>query len=109
MKEEERKLWTERINDYKSSGLTAVKWAEENNLSVHKLRYHIHKFNKEKKQASNEESKEIKWASIVPEKLEVQKVPTRPLIVTIGKATIEVGPNFDEDTLESIVRILSKC
>jgi hypothetical protein len=39
MTEEERKLWTKRIEDYRASGLTAIKWAEENNVSVHTLRY----------------------------------------------------------------------
>ena len=35
MKDEERKLWTDHINSYRNSGLTAVKWAEDNNVSVH--------------------------------------------------------------------------
>jgi hypothetical protein len=65
MKEDERKLWTERINDYRSSALTAVKWSEVNNLSVHKLRYYINKFNKENKLESNGTSSEIKWVPIV--------------------------------------------
>ncbi|WP_416197724.1 MAG: hypothetical protein ACFWUA_09135 [Sporanaerobacter sp.] len=64
MNEEERKLWTKRIEDYRASGLTAVKWAEENNVSVHTLRYKITQFNKEKEQTS----KKIQWASIVSEK-----------------------------------------
>ncbi len=29
MKEEDRKLWTNRIKDYRASGLTAVKWSEK--------------------------------------------------------------------------------
>jgi hypothetical protein len=64
MKEEDRKLWTDRIKDYRASELTAVKWSEKNDISVHKLRYYINKFNKEKKQ----ESKESKWVSIITEK-----------------------------------------
>ena len=43
MKEEDRKLWTDRINDYRSSGLTVVKWAEDRGIAVHKLRYYINK------------------------------------------------------------------
>lgn len=38
MNDDERKLWADRIEDYRSSGLTAVKWCEERGLS-HTLRY----------------------------------------------------------------------
>jgi hypothetical protein len=53
MREKNRKLWSERIKDYKTSGLSAVKWAEDKGVSIHKLRYYIHKFNKEKKEGLN--------------------------------------------------------
>jgi len=109
MKEEDRKLWIDRIDDYRSSGLTAVKWAEDRGISVHKIRYYIHKFNKEKKQSSNQKSKEIKWASIVPAETMVNNKPNNPLKVIIGKATIEVASGYDEDTFQSVVRILSQC
>lgn len=39
MKEADRKLWTERINDYRASGLTAIKWADDRGVAIHKLRY----------------------------------------------------------------------
>ena len=109
MKEEDRKLWTDRIKDYRASGLTAVKWSEKNNVSVHKLRYYINKFNKEKKLESKQESKEPKWVSVVPEKPIVENKSESPLKITIGKATIEVVPGFDEDTFKSVIRILSQC
>lgn len=109
MKEEDRKLWIDRIDDYRSSGLTAVKWAEDRGVSVHKLRYYIHKFNKEKKQNSNQKPKEIKWTSIVPAETMVNNKANNPLKVIIGKATIEVVSGFDEDTFQSVVRILSQC
>jgi len=109
MKDEDRKLWTDRINDYRSSGLTAVKWAEDRSVSVHKLRYYIHKFNKEKKKNSNQESKEIKWTSVVPAETIVDNKSNNPLKVIIGNATIEVASGFDEDTFKSVVRILSQC
>ncbi|MCR2044814.1 IS66 family insertion sequence element accessory protein TnpA [Anaerosalibacter massiliensis] len=50
MKLEDRKLWIERIQDYRNSGLTAIKWSEEKGISVHKLRYYINKFSKESKE-----------------------------------------------------------
>ncbi|MCR1898471.1 hypothetical protein NSA47_05630 [Irregularibacter muris] len=50
MNDVERKLWTRRIDDYRESSLTAVKWCEEKGLSVHILRYRVTRLNKEKKQ-----------------------------------------------------------
>lgn len=113
MNEEDRKLWTERIGDYRSSGLTAVKWAEKNNISVYKLRYYINKFNKEKKQEINQETNQNlnkhKWAEIVPEKKVENKNSFSPIKVTIGDATIEIVPGFDQNSFRDIVEILSKC
>jgi hypothetical protein len=56
MREKNRKLWSERIEDYRTSGLSASKWAEDKGVSVHKLRYYIHKFNKEKKESLNQKT-----------------------------------------------------
>ncbi|NMA84139.1 MAG: hypothetical protein GX962_09800 [Epulopiscium sp.] len=109
MKEEDRKLWTDRINDYRSSGLTAVKWAEDRGIAVHKLRYYINKFNKEKKQNSNQKPKEIQWTSVVPVETKVENKSNNPLKITIGKATVEVASGFDEVTFQSVIRILSQC
>ena len=113
MKEEDRKLWTERINDYRASGLTAVKWAEDREVAVHKLRYYINKFNKENKEKSNDESIKgsgnTKWASLALENLIVEERSNDPLKITIGKATIEVVSGFDEATFQSVIRILSQC
>lgn len=109
MKDEDRKLWTDRINDYRSSGLTAVQWAENRGIGVYKLRYYIHKFNKEKKQESKQESNTVQWAALAPKTSKVHNPVDNHLKVTIGKATIEVTPEFDEATFQSIVRILSQC
>lgn len=109
MKDEDRKLWIDRINDYRSSGLTAVQWAEDRGVAVHKLRYYIHKFNKEKKQELKQESNEVQWASVAPKTSKVNNSVDNHLKVTIGKATIKVAPGFDENTFQSVVRILSQC
>jgi hypothetical protein len=109
MKDEERKLWTDHIYSYKTSGLTAVKWAEDNNVSVHKLRSCIAKFNKEKRQASNKESGLDEWVSLTPSKSIYLNESIEPLKVTIGLATIEVTSGFDQDTLKSLIEVLSQC
>lgn len=106
MNNDKKQLWVDRIQDYKSSGLTATKWCEDNNTSVHKLRYQINKINNEDKQ----NSKQTVWASIIPAIPIAEKELEKPLKVTIGQSTIEVAPGFDPETFESVVRILaSQC
>ena len=108
MNEDERKLWIERIESYKSSGLTAVKWCEINNVSIYKLRHRITCLNKEKKQ----KTKKIQWASVITteNKRTIESKPQDiPLKVTVGHSTIEVSSGFDPETFKSVVEILSKC
>lgn len=94
MKEEDRKLWTERINDYRASGLTAVKWVEDRQVAIHKLRYCINKFNNENKLIFSDESIKdcgnTKWSSVALEKSIVEEKPKDSLRITICKAAIEV-------------------
>jgi hypothetical protein len=59
--------------------LTAAKWCKKNGLSIYALRYHIHKFNKEKKQ----NSKETQWASVIPATSEVNAKTSKPLIKSL--------------------------
>ena len=109
MKDEKRIIWTDHINNYRASGLTAVKWAEDNNVSVHKLRSCIAKFNKEKKQAFSNQSGSVGWVSLNPSKPIAINEPIKPLKVIIGQSTIEVNSGFDKDTLKSVIEVLSQC
>lgn len=103
MKIDEKEIWIQRILDYKASGLSALKWAEANDVSVHALRNRVRKYKQ-----TNEESSKVKWTSLVAEK-QLDDRESKVLKVTLGKAVIEVPTGFDEDTLASLVGILSKC
>ncbi len=96
---EKRKLWTKRIQDYRTSGLIAAKWCEKNEISIHTLKYWITKFNKEK----NQKAKKTQWTTIIP-----TKSKAKPLKVIIGHSTIEVAPEFDSETFKKVVRILNE-
>ena len=109
MKDKERTIWTDHINNYRASGLTAVKWAEDNNVSVHKLRSSIAKINKEKKQTSSIQSGTAGWATLNQSKSIAINESIKPLKISIGQATIEVNSGFDKDTLKSLIEILSQC
>ncbi len=109
MKEQDRNLWIDRIKGYRSSGQIAATWREEHGVSLHSLRHYICKFNKENKSETIEEAKETQWASIDIPNITQTENNIAKLKVTIGQATIEIDSNFDPDTFESVVTILSRC
>lgn len=97
-------MWADRIEEYRSSDLTATKWCESKGYKISRLRYWIHKFNKEK---ANSESTS-NWAAVEVSSPVVYDV--NPIKVTIGKASIEISSGFDSSAFEEVVRILSeKC
>ena len=46
---------------------------------------------------------------LVEQETKVENKSNNPLKITIGKATVEVTPGFDEVTFQSVIRILSQC
>jgi orotate phosphoribosyltransferase-like protein len=100
-----REIWIKHIQDYRSSGLAAAKWCKQNGVNKNTLKYYITKFNKEKKQ---QESNQVKWASILPHQSKITVNNEYPIKVTIGHSTIEVLKGFDPTTFKTIVGILSE-
>jgi len=99
-KEERRSFWAANIAQYRASGLSGKVWSNENNLSVHALRYWIHKFNKEDEPSDIVEFKPIVIES--PSSIEPS------IKVTIGTAVIELTKGFDEIAFERVAAILSR-
>ena len=104
MNDKDREFWIERIEAYKDSGLSAAQWCKEEGIAVHKLRYRITQFNKEKE----DKATKTKWTTVIP-KNTIEEKSLSPLKVIIGISTIEISPGFDLDTFESVVKILSQC
>lgn len=104
MNDKEREFWIERIETYKSSGLTATQWCKEEGMAVHKLRYRITQFNKEKQ----DKSTKTKWTTVIAKDI-IEEKSASLLKVIIGKSIIEISSGFDPDTFESVVKILSQC
>ncbi len=88
--------WKNLIDSYEQSGLSAVKWSEQNNLSVHKLRYWQKKF---KRQTTKETLKEQQWVSI-PMK---QKDSQAKINVKIGSFCVEVQSGFNKELLIQVL------
>jgi hypothetical protein len=89
--------WENRIEAYKSSGLTAVKWCEKNNLKINTFKYWVTRLNKEKKKHDQE------WIAM---KTPLNMVPVQPITIRIGNISIEVLDTFNHETLRSVIKVL---
>lgn len=55
-----RKVWEQRIADYRKSGQTQVNWCKENQWSIHQFKYWLRKIENPIKN----QGKSTKWASV---------------------------------------------
>lgn len=96
--------WQQLIAKYRSSGLSAKLWCEQKQISVHKLRYHITKLNKEKiiKKQSSKEAKH-QWVSLP---LEQPSISSPPIILKAGRITIELSAGFDKNVLLDVLSVV---
>lgn len=102
-KDERRCLWSEKINKYRSSNMTAIDWCNENNVSVHSLKNWITKLNKE---PNPTESNKTEWISVDLTKSN-NVTSTSSIIIKIGSCSIEVNKDFDKLVFTDVVQVLT--
>lgn len=100
--------WEERIEDYRSSGMSLRKWCEENNVSLAAMNYHLYgrkyKANRKKTKSNLPDM----CTSLVP----VQVVDcddtsdSDDISIDVKGATIKVGHSTDMKILRKIVEAL---
>ena len=99
-KEEQRKQREERLTAYKASGQSVKAWCEANGVNPswmwRKLR--------EEKAVEVDGFGKTAWLKATVTKADAG---TTALWVRIGRATVEVRPGFDPESLEKTVRLLS--
>ncbi|WP_139902291.1 IS66 family insertion sequence element accessory protein TnpA [Clostridium thermarum] len=94
--------WQQLIADYRSSGLTGPVWCQQKQLSIHKLRYWINKFNK----AEFKEEPRQQWVSVKTN----LSITTTSITVKVGKAEISVSQDFDKELFADVVQsLLTLC
>lgn len=99
---EQSELRRQQVNDYRSSGKTAVAWCSENNMKVSTLRYWLNKF---KHEAKVDDPGQETFVEFKPHESSEKETP---LIVKIGAVSIELYPGFKAETLrEAIAAIRS--
>jgi len=96
---EKRRLWQQRLNDWKNSGLTQAEYCRRNSLDPRNFLYW-----------KNRSLQKPNTTTLVelPAELIAQSRPVNlPLCLVInGRYRIEVAPGFDAATLERLVRVL---
>lgn len=95
-------LRRQQVNDYRSSGKTAIAWCSEKNIKVSTLRYWL---NKLKHEAKGDDAGQEIFIEFKQQEFAAKEIP---LIVKIGAVSIELYPGFKAETLrEAIVAIRS--
>jgi hypothetical protein len=96
--------WTDRIANFKCSGLTMSTWCTAQDLSIHKLKYWLRKINPNVKPSSRTPS--VNWLPLTTSQPEPALPHATPLVVRVGHVGIEVHSDFDATLLRQIVRAL---
>lgn len=98
-----REIWLERIADYRSSGLSVREWCSKNSFQISTLRYWIGRFNKEKN-SGDEPASVSEFVAIATSGIMISS--TAPIVIRIGKISIEVTDGCHPDTLNTVMKVL---
>lgn len=100
-----QELWQSRISAYRSSGLTAKAWCDQNNVSISSLRYWITRFNKTVEEESAETEDTI-FARLPTEAEIITMSPSVPAVIVAGGLRIELSADCPHELLGTLIRIL---
>ena len=87
-KEENEKIWRERVANYRVSNQTQKEWCAQNNFKFTTLRYWLEKISKEQSREEMPEWIDLEVGENKIAKMPVKKVDENTIEVSIGKATI---------------------
>ena len=96
--------WRLRIKEYRSSGLAAAEWCNQNSLSLSILRYWIVRLNK--KQSSHEKVSEPVFAAL-PALTATSFLGTAPVTIHMGTIRIEIMDSCKADLMSNLIGILT--
>lgn len=103
---EKRRLWQERISEYRSSGITCKQFCQGKGYSFHALRYWIHKFNNEPK--DHNADVDSAFVQLLPD-IEPQSKTNNNITLVIGEYQMMIPSHFDEKSLIRLVTTLKQC
>ncbi|MFA6692992.1 MAG: hypothetical protein WCR73_04490 [Acholeplasmataceae bacterium] len=91
--------WHNLINLYQISSQTMKQFSDEQNVKVHQLQYWLKKIKLSALQESNQ---------FIEVKIDKQLNTTDPIKLTMGKISIELFEQFNEETLIRLLRVVDK-
>lgn len=95
--------WRLRINDYRSSGLTAKEWCSQNQFPLSTLHYWVSRLNKT--QDCNEDDFKPIFAEL-PVLTAVSLLGVTPVTIHLGMIRIEIMDSCHPDMLSNLIGIL---
>ena len=98
-KEQYRKLWKQRIEDFRQSDLTIKAWCKANEVKEHQFYYWRKKFNE--KQSSATSLVPIDFGKIMSSVKQQGSIK-----IHIGSIYLEVEPEFNPSLLKDIMKVL---
>ena len=87
-KEENERIWRERVASYRSSNQTQKEWCLQNNYKYTTLKYWLDKINKEQSQKQMPEWIDLEVGENKIAKMPIKKLNGNIIEVSIGKAII---------------------
>jgi hypothetical protein len=103
-KNELRKQWKDRIESYRSSGLTMSAWCSANGFTLDQLKYWLYKGKKKETPATAPQSTPA-FVSVAVTSAAEQR--SSVLWIEVGSARIEVQHGFQPELLREVVAALS--
>ncbi|MBU8763807.1 hypothetical protein KM868_09895 [Micrococcus luteus] len=89
--------WTERIRDYRASGLSMSAWCEAQGLTLHQLKYWLRKIDSSQPCSSS--------PSFIPVTVSPRS-SSSSLTLRIGPASLDVQTGFSPELLRQVVQAL---
>lgn len=96
-------LWQKRLKDFDNSTLTGAGFCKANNLVYSQFLY-WKKTIKNKSKKSHEQKQS--WANVKIDNDLI--IDSKPIEVVIGKATVKLDANFDQNLFEKVMKSLVK-
>jgi transposase-like protein len=95
-----RRLWLDRVADYRASELSVREWCARNGVSANALRYWLKRI--------GVEAEAVEWApvEVVEGPASIESSVESQVSVRVGSATIDVRSGFDANLFADVLRVV---
>jgi len=103
--EEREQMWTQRVTDYQTSGLSKKAWSKRNGISRGSLSNWLNKLSTQGIPTSAT-PKNFHFVNAIVS-IDRNEKTESTITIQIGNAEIKIGDEFNKDTLRSVVQIVN--